>query len=75
MRRPYKVLFLKPSALRKTFISKYGINSEAKSQYQRLKKEKEYSIVAEEIGFLGNTKDLLDTGLFLDHRPLEIRPL
>ena len=42
-----------------------------KSQYQRLKKEKEYSIVAEgDCSFLVNTKDLLDTGLFLDHRPL-----
>ena len=44
-----------------------------KNQYQRLKKEKEYSIVSEgECNFLVNTKDLLDTGLFLDHRPLRL---
>ena len=42
-----------------------------KNQYQRLKREKEYSIVSEgDLSYLVNTKDLLDTGLFLDHRPL-----
>lgn len=44
-----------------------------KNQYQRLKREKEYSIVGEaDCSFLVNTKDLLDTGLFLDHRPLRL---
>ena len=44
-----------------------------KNQYQRLKREKEYSLASEgNLSFLVNTRDLLDTGLFLDHRPLRL---
>lgn len=46
---------------------KHGIGS----QYEKLNEEKEFFRVKEnEITFLVNLSDYLDTGLFLDHRPL-----
>jgi len=43
-------------------------------QYERLAQEKKFFEVSEGQGrFLVNLKDYLDTGLFLDHRPLRLR--
>jgi len=57
--------------LKENIVVKKRIKQKGKKQYHRLQSSAEFHVVEEgEAQFLVNFHDYLDTGLFLDHRPL-----
>lgn len=58
-------------AKRSHIILKQRLKQKGKNQYQQLQQQQDFMEVHEEgVKLLVNLKDYLDTGLFLDHRPI-----